>query len=86
MREVRGVVVHAREVARQRRAGTAFRLAQALWEDGGKQDRARALALADDAERDYVASLERLKSWPEALKVPIHKRLDELRAWRKRHS
>jgi tetratricopeptide (TPR) repeat protein len=80
----------AREVATnpgalpQRRASTAFRLAQALWDDGGKQDRARALALADDADRDYLASLERLKSWPDAVKVPIHKRLDELREWRKR--
>ena len=67
----------------QRRASVELRLAQALWDDGGSQERARALALADDAERDYLAAFERLKASPAGFKAVIQQRIDEVHAWRK---
>ena len=67
----------------QRRAGVEFRLAQALWDDGGTPERARALALASDADRDYLAAAERLKAAPAVFRAVIQQRIDELHAWRK---
>jgi hypothetical protein len=68
----------------QRRAAVEQRLAVALWEDGGESDRARARVLAGDAERDYAAALERLKSWPPAIPL-IGERLSQVKQWREHH-
>ena len=71
------------------RALARFALAQALWLDGGVRDRTRALALADDAERDLhdaITDGERpdqlfLRKQPARVRVE----LAALAAWRAAH-
>ncbi|HEY6034820.1 MAG TPA: serine/threonine-protein kinase [Kofleriaceae bacterium] len=68
-----------------RRAGVEITLAQALWEDGGEPERARARALAGDAEKDYGAQLEVIKAYPAVMQVGMKKHVAETIEWRKRH-
>jgi len=68
-----------------RRGGAEFTLAQALWEDGGEPERARAKVLAADAEKDYEAQLVVIKDYPAALQIGMRKRLADTIEWRKNH-
>jgi tetratricopeptide (TPR) repeat protein len=79
---------HVRELASidalpQWRAGAAFHLARALWDDGDRHDRDRALALSDDAVRDYRAGIDRLNGSP--LAPIVQRNLDDVIAWRGHH-
>ncbi|HTJ41278.1 MAG TPA: protein kinase [Kofleriaceae bacterium] len=73
---------------RPQRTGTAaFALAQALWEDGDAHDRARALTLAGDAERDLDQAITQAADRPVmvvALRI-LDQRRKDLVAWRERH-
>jgi predicted Ser/Thr protein kinase/tetratricopeptide (TPR) repeat protein len=66
------------------RARHRFALARALWVDGGPRDRPRALALADDAERDLHAAIREAEQAPALRRLPALARalLAELAAWR----
>jgi tetratricopeptide (TPR) repeat protein/predicted Ser/Thr protein kinase len=70
-----------------RRGTVSFTLARALWDDGNEHDRGRARALAADAERDFVDSIDTLSKLPTAAGSVrlIQQRLAALRTWRQRH-
>jgi tetratricopeptide (TPR) repeat protein len=54
----------------QRRGGAEFVLARALWRDGGRAERERARAIADDSLKDYQAAIARLKA-PGGLPIAV---------------
>jgi len=62
-------------------------LARTLWDQGDAHDRSRALVLAADAERDFLAGLAYLEKYPIATNgaATVRSRLAELRAWRAHH-
>jgi tetratricopeptide (TPR) repeat protein/predicted Ser/Thr protein kinase len=70
-----------------RRATVELVLARSLWEEGDAHERARSLALAADAERDFVDGIDQLSRSPMAAAsvVLLQQRLVDLRAWRARH-
>jgi predicted Ser/Thr protein kinase len=68
---------------------TAFALAQSLWATGGEHDRERALALANDAERELKAAIadaaDPAQPTGRKLGAKAKKKLDALAAWRAAH-
>jgi tRNA A-37 threonylcarbamoyl transferase component Bud32/tetratricopeptide (TPR) repeat protein len=66
------------------RGSALFALAQALWADGGVRDRPRALALADDAERQFTAAIADGEAHLYLRKLPPQARaeLANIAAWR----
>ena len=65
----------------------AWFLAQALWEDGDRHDRERALALADDADRDLAQAITDAQQRPYMIVTQrlLERRVRDLAAWRARH-
>ncbi|MEO8552215.1 MAG: hypothetical protein ABI678_19700, partial [Kofleriaceae bacterium] len=70
------------------RQGTIeWMLARTLWDEADAHQRSRAVTLAADAERDFLAGIEILDKYPSAAAslAIVRTRLAELRAWRARH-
>ncbi|HEX7703709.1 MAG TPA: tetratricopeptide repeat protein, partial [Kofleriaceae bacterium] len=70
-----------------RRATTELSLARSLWEEGDAHERAHALVIAADAERDFVDAIDQLSKIPmaNASVAILQVRLADLRAWRAKH-
>jgi len=75
------------DLATPLRARGEFAQARALWTIGRPRDRDHAVALAEDAARDYAAGIARLASQPIATAVRglAERGLAELRSWRAAH-